>query len=767
MVRRLVVVLAAALFAAVTAGPAAAMPPKEPAMMDALKQRGVITQGMAPGTAQIAYKLYMAKRFAGGPEERGNPLAMRAATQNESRGVARAQGQASESAGIMSDNVLVLLVEFAGGDEMSGGYRYGPLHNQMSQPTPDDNTTYWVPDFSASHYQEMLFDTDFASKSFSNYFMEQSGGTYRPTGDVSPYWVQVPHSEAWYGANASGGDDLNGPVWRVVQDAVANASGINWANYDVEDPYDIDTDGDYNESDGYVDHLMVIHAGAGEEAGGGAQGEDAIWSHSWWANYGTGGPGFGGVPTSDPNVFVGPYTIEPEDGTVGVFTHEFAHDLGLPDQYDTVYSGESSTGFWTLMSSGSWLGAPGTPLGTSPSALSAWEKWALGWADLDTVAYNAKASQHTIRSTSRRGTYGKALKVALPDKEVTVYVTDPRTNESGTFWYSGAGDNVDNTIARDVYVPAGDPTLRFWTWYDIESGYDYGYVQVTRSTNPGPNDWTTIRSSLSEDSMDGISGNSDGWVQASYDLSDYADEDVTIRLRYLTDGGVSLTGWAVDDISLGDWTDDGSSTEGWAVDGWSITSGYDLKEFPHYYIAEWRQPQGFDVSMKNWYNYPDSSAQAEFFDANPGMLVWYRNTEFADNWVGYHPWQGQLLLVDANPTLVTQPSPVPYYTSILPFRTRIQLRDAAFGKGPSKPAVITRWGVPVTFPGKNSVPVFDDTKMWIDPRFYPYFWYSSIYNNSISSVMTPGYGVKMTVKHDTPSEGVIRVEGRPMVRIVR
>ena len=59
----------------------------------------------------------------------------------------------------------------------------------------------------------------------------------------------------------------------------------------------------------------------------------------------------------DSNYRIGDYTIEPENGGVGVFSHEFAHDLGLPDEYDTsgnTGGAENGTGFWTLMSQGSY-----------------------------------------------------------------------------------------------------------------------------------------------------------------------------------------------------------------------------------------------------------------------------------------------------------------------------------------------------------------------------------------------------------------------------
>ena len=114
------------------------------------------------------------------------------------------------------------------------------------------------------------------------------------------------------------------------------------AQFDMWDRYDYDGDGNFNEPDGYIDHFQSIHAGEGEETGGGAQGTDAIWSHRWYAYYTD--IGRRPVPRSTArrrpvrrqHYWIGDYTIEPENGGVGVFAHEFGHDLGLPDLYDTT-----------------------------------------------------------------------------------------------------------------------------------------------------------------------------------------------------------------------------------------------------------------------------------------------------------------------------------------------------------------------------------------------------------------------------------------------
>ena len=86
------------------------------------------------------------------------------------------------------------------------------------------------------------------------------------------------------------------------------------------------------------------------------------------------------------NYWIGDYTVEPENGGVGVFAHEFGHDLGLPDLYDTsgnTGGAENSTGFWTLYSSGSYgsTGKPADGIGSKPIPMSAYEKIFLGWSN--------------------------------------------------------------------------------------------------------------------------------------------------------------------------------------------------------------------------------------------------------------------------------------------------------------------------------------------------------------------------------------------------
>ena len=115
------------------------------------------------------------------------------------------------------------------------------------------------------------------------------------------------------------------------------------------------------------------------------------------------------MPDNPTGVWVGDYTIQPENGGLGVFAHEFGHDLGLPDLYDTsgnTGGAENSPAFWTLMSSGANIGDGGPDgIGDAPTDIGAWEKLQLGWLNYD-VARAGEKSEHKLgpseSTTARR-----------------------------------------------------------------------------------------------------------------------------------------------------------------------------------------------------------------------------------------------------------------------------------------------------------------------------------------------------------------------------
>ncbi len=759
-------------FVLISAFPVSAMPPNEAALIRYLEAKGKIKPSMTQAEKIRYLQSYLQAKTTPKSMNRVNPIAMQVLKAKEKRGLTFLPGYPTSKT--FNYNILVILVEFAGSDVTTqGAVKTGPMHNEIPEPGEEDNTSFWIPDFNRTHYESLLFSRKAGEKSLANYYYEQSGGIFSTTGFVTE-WVKLPHSEWYYGADGEDIDNLNGPVWRVVADAIEKlGDSINWKQFDREDQYDLDGDGNYYEPDGYIDHLMIIHAGSGQEAGGGAQGEDAIWSHSWWVNFGgdeNSPGGLGGVPCGTSGVWAGPYTIQPEDGTVGVFCHEFGHDLGLPDVYDTIYSGEESAGFWTLMSSGSWLGDKGKALGTSPSSMSIWEKYVLGYAEPD-IVYPGKKKNVLIWSTGIKGTKGKAVRINLPSYSYTEEINEPYSGDYE--WYSGRGDLIDHYLVLpeefDLRL-ATSAELNFMTWYKIEEDWDYAYIEVSTD---GGSTWQSIPGNITTDSNpngsnkgNGITGDSSGWVQGVFDLSSFAGSKVKIRFRYVTDEYINEEGMTVDDIEVkidGEqvfFDDVESEIPGYVSEGWQKINGMVEKQAFHYYMLEYRTPTGFDTSMKNWYNFVDYSKNfAEFFEANPGVLLWYRNSRYNDNWVGVHPYAGFLQLVDANPKLITATGSASDcyewygYDVEFPFRTRIQLFDAAFSlKAAKSGQVITSWfGLiyPTELPSYPPVRMFDDSKSYIDDTYYQLAiennddeFYLDVVTMALSSVKTPTYGVK-------------------------
>ena len=636
-------------------------------------------------------------------------------------------------------------------------------HNVIAQPDRAvDNTTLWVPDFSRDHFLEMLFNQAPGANSMSNFYIEQSANRYTVNGDVTD-WVPVPGDAAGYD------DDLGGPaVWQFLQDSINGwytaelASGktpdeINayLSRFDQWDRYDYDGDGNFDEPDGYIDHFQSIHAGEGNEAGGGVLGDSAIWSHSWYAYSNLPvGPDFnkdGGVRIGDSNYWVGKYTIQPENGGVGVFAHEFGHDLGLPDLYDTA-GGENGTGFWTLMSSGSWLGDGTEDIGSKPGDMGVWEKFQLGWLNYQ-VAGSGQNAEFKLGPANANTKQAQGLFVVLPQKEVVVNIGAPY--EGSNYYYSGSGDNLDNLMYKSFDLAAGSQ-LTAKVKYNIELDWDYAYVVV--STDGGTT-WAGVPTNLSADTDpngqnlgNGITGSSRSrWVNLSADLSAFSG-NVLLGFRYWTDSNTGGYGFMVDNISLNAGEVDGAEADaGWTIVpaeyGFRVTNGTESRLYDNYYVAEFRQYRGFDSTLKvGPYNFgfldnPELGNWVEHFPYQDGLLINYWDTSQSNNNTSSHPGSGLLLPVDAHPTALKYGDNV--------WRNRIQTYDATFSLEKTDALNLHLNSQAYKIPSQPAVKVFDDRNSYYDEA------------NPRGSVIVPNTGTQIRIQSVSAQGSFMQVEVRP------
>ncbi|MFG2782368.1 immune inhibitor A domain-containing protein [Streptomyces prunicolor] len=628
-----------------------------------------------------------------------------------------------------TDKIFTILVEFGDQVDTRYGGTVGPLHNQIAAPDrAKDNSTAWQADYNQAHFQDLYFGTGKNTESLKKYYEKQSSGRYSVEGEVTD-WVKVPYNEARYGSNSA-----STGAWYAVQDGVnawvaqREAAGdtaaeikTELAQFDQWDRYDYDGDGNFNEPDGYIDHFQIVHAGEDESAGGGAQGEDAIWAHRWYAfgtDAGATGPDtnlLGGTQIGDTGIWVGDYTIQPENGGLGVYAHEYGHDLGLPDEYDTA-GGENSTGFWTLMSSGSWLGTGKEAIGDLPGDMNAWDKLQLGWLDYD-IAKAGTKSKHTLGVAEYNTKNPQALVVQLPEKEVTTEVVTPA--QGATQWWSGSGNSLSNTLSRTVDLTGKSAAaLTLDGYYDIEADYDYLYTEV--STNGGTS-WTPIDGTLADGSAiprDGsgnpaLTGTAAAYQKLTYPLDAYAGQKIDVRFRYQTDSGVAQKGFAADEITV---TADGatlfsdnaeSADAAWTAKGFSRIGASFTDDYAQYYIAENRQYVSYDKVLKvGPYNFGFSTTRpdwVEHYAYQNGLLIWKWDTSQADDNTSEHAGEGLILPIDSHPTQLK-------WSNGTLMRNRVQAYDSPFSLYRTDSMTLHNADVATKVKSQPGVPVFDDGK---------------------------------------------------------
>ncbi|KJS54743.1 protease [Streptomyces rubellomurinus subsp. indigoferus] len=641
-----------------------------------------------------------------------------------------------------TDKIFTILVDF--GDQVDnttktpdGKVKYGgeagPKHNEIEKPdSATNNSTAWQADYNQQHYQDLYFSKD--KPSLKTYYEKQSSGRYSVDGVVSD-WVRVPWNEARYGSDYCGSN-----VCQSAQDLIRDAVDIWYkdqvakgqtpeqikatlAQYDQWDRYGSHHDGNFNQPDGYIDHFQIVHAGEDKSAGGGKQGSKALWAHRSYV-YGnlTGQAGptgnkLGGVQVGDTGLWIGDYTMQPENGGLGVFAHEYGHDLGLPDLYDTAGKGiDNSVGFWSIMSSGSWLGEGKNSIGDMPDDFDAWSKFKLGWLNADHAKAGTESTHH-IGPAEYNSKLPQALIVDLPKKSITTDINKPFGGS--TEWWSGSADNLNVSLTRDIDLTGKTKaSINAKAWYELEPDFDYAFGEV--STDGGKN-WTVVDGTWNgaalpkENGRPALSGLTAAWGDLSFNLDAYAGKAVKFRYHNTTDGGLHYRGLAVDDISV---TADGATVfsddvekgdNGWTADGFTRFGGSYTKDYAQYYIAENRQYVSFDQTLKTGpYNFGFGAAKpnwVEHYSYQPGLLIWYWDESQTDNNVSAHPGQGLILPIDSHPTSMK-------WSDGSLMRPRMQGFDSPFGSRRVGSLTLHKNGVETVIPKSKGVDEFNDLKNW-------------------------------------------------------
>jgi immune inhibitor A len=724
--------------------------PNETKLAEMLVKKGFLKQNSTPDEIQTAVHTYYLNKVAGYESKPGTLKDLTIKRQNtaiekmmaSTTNTASVKGKkpvtdiltvlpvVPEVLGppIQKDRILAIMIEFP---------------DRKANDTLPAETDMFYENYEPDHYADMLFSNKYYAGpkgqdliSMNGYYQQQSGNSYSVEGKVYG-WYTAKYPAAYYGGNVPtvDGDDAN-PRALVMEalSAVAKTKKLDLSYFDQEDRYDLDGDGNLREPDGIIDHLMIFHAGVGEEAGGGTLGTDAIWSHSWSlaAPY----------EIQKNKMAAYDYTIQPVDSAAGVCAHEYGHDLGLPDEYDTIYSGSGEPiGYWSIMSSGSWGGIiPGTePTGFSPFAKQFFQssmngKWQAG-TKINLMDHQGKTlNALQLDEASTKGTENDVIRIDLPQKDVRLI----EPFEGNQVYYGGRENSKVNSMSYTLNLAGTtSPKLTFKTSYAIEKDWDYAYVGIRTATG-----LTTLQGNITTDTNPyennpgfGITGSSVGWTDAAFDLSAFAGQTVQLEIGYKTDSAVTELGIFIDQLQVVSGntavlTDNAETTGTAVLNGFIQTTGQ--FKYEHYYLLEWRNHTGVDLGLAHILRGYSLMSYA------PGLVVWYVDTEYNENWTGVHPGHGYLGVVDADQNILQwQPHAIA--------SAKYQVHDAAFSLIAPSPMFLDYGYMFLKDLMNPVVSEFNDGNAYFSSK-QPY-----------AGMLLPKYGLNIRVAGESPDRSAAKV----------
>jgi len=217
--------------------------------------------------------------------------------------------------------------------------------------------------------------------------------------------------------------------------------------------------------------------------------------------------------------------------------------LATSDPYATITDGEAdwatlnpidtdeNTSAFQISVAGSSPSPYEIPVTLSLTAAGGWDT---------TLTFNVTVGRTMFEDNVEGGTNGWTT-----GGRVNLWHISTRRAESPTHsWFCGNdGGNYNAAMScwlqSPVFVVGPGEQLEYDQWYDIESGYDVGYVEVNRGYG-----WEQLGLPTS--------GSSGGWQHVEHDLGAVcAGTAVQVRFRFVTDGADEREGWYLDNIQVG------------------------------------------------------------------------------------------------------------------------------------------------------------------------------------------------------------------------
>ncbi len=158
------------------------------------------------------------------------------------------------------------------------------------------------------------------------------------------------------------------------------------------------------------------------------------------------------------------------------------------------------------------------------------------------------------------------------------------------FW-SNRGDESDMTLTHefDFTGVSGAVTMSFATWYDLETDYDYVFLEA--STDGKTWQILTTPSGTGDNPSGnsfgwGYNGQTNDWKTEDVDLSQFAGQKVQIRFEYVTDAALNGEGFLLDDVKI--------DAINYQTDFETDDGGWEAKGFAH---VENVLPQTYRLSL--------------------------------------------------------------------------------------------------------------------------------------------------------------------------